>query len=58
MSITDNLYSSPNGIYTISLDPGDGSFCIWRGDSYVIAFDTFEKAKTYLKAFLRVNKDQ
>lgn len=33
--ILDTIFQHEDGLHTVSRDPSDGEFCVWRGDAYV-----------------------
>lgn len=58
-AVLKTLYTSPvNSIYAISQDPEHNDFCIWRGDSYVMGFDTLPEAIQYCENFIKANRGQ
>jgi hypothetical protein len=44
MQITDNLYKHADGIHTVSRDPTDTYYCVWRGDAFLSAWRTLPRA--------------
>ena len=47
MSILDAVYTHPNQIFTVSLDPdceGEQDYCVWMGDSFMAASESLKTA--------------
>jgi hypothetical protein len=44
MAITDVLYKHTDGIHSVSQDPLDNYYCVWRGDVFISAWQTLPRA--------------